>query len=730
MRRRRAGWVIPTAVCAGIALVLPVTPARATTPQRPDVRVSARRDATVTLPTGEHVNLSGTPGRERVLVDHAGVTGAGRALVTYRLQSHTYVAPAVAEPYLGRFLDPDLFDVTRLNATSTANGRLPVRISYRGSVPSAPGVHITSASGGTAHGYLTASSSASFGRALADQWVADSAAGWPRRTTLFTGVTRISADVSTPVRVSPHFPMHTLTIKTIAPDGKPQAEGFIVLLNVDDGRKYGGFVYAEDGEARVSVPAGHYSAISDDFVYNKAKDTAALKITTVNEYLVTGAGQTMTIDHRSATVRATVATPRPATELDRSLQWDRVDAAETSDFGGGYFLDPAIDVAVAPAPKPRYGSVSLTQSWTLVQAKATVPTYSYYLGTLQDHIPPVMRYSYSAQQLATVNAAYYGDGTKPEAAFTRVPYYEGGGLGAYEPVRRATRRTEYVGATGSPVWGDSALINNDSFEDPGYVDGPLRPIPRGTTSSATWFRGPLAPAIPVQPSDAYCFGCRYGNTIGIGLVPWIDSDPTHLGDIYGAEDGLPVARFRFYRNNKLVSDQDDSLGGDFDVSKKKATYKAVLDVDRRLTGAALSTRSQTQLTFSSAKNKGRKLSDDWYCDGDNCRVLPIVQARAALPTDLNGRLPVGRSTITVSVSRVQQASASAAASAKFEYRPEGYGWTTVSLKAVGGGRYSGVITNDRDTAGTYVDVRISGSDKAGSTYRQTVLHAYAVAALR
>ena len=36
-----------------------------------------------------------------------------------------------------------------------------------------------------------------------------------------------------------------------------------LLMNVDDGRKYNGFVVIEDGEARVSLPAGHYSGVFD-----------------------------------------------------------------------------------------------------------------------------------------------------------------------------------------------------------------------------------------------------------------------------------------------------------------------------------------------------------------------------------------------------------------------------------------------------------------------------------
>jgi hypothetical protein len=49
----------------------------------------------------------------------------------------------------------------------------------------------------------------------------------------------------------------------------------------------------------------------------------------------------------------------------------------------------------------------------------------------------------------------------------------------------------------------------------------------------------------------------------------------------------------------------------------------------------------------------------------------------------------------------------------------------VRLKAVGGGRYTGVV-NNREFEGSAVDVRLSAADKAGSTFRQTIVRAYSV----
>lgn len=726
-----------TALTAGLALALPATAALAAAPtaaaptaaaptaDRPSAPVATRRASTVTLPTGDHVRLSGPAGRELALIQPAAASGPGRALLTHRLGSHLYVLPADAEPYLGRFLDPALFDVTALSATRAADGRLPVRIGYRGSAPAVPGVIITSARAGTARGYLTPASSAAFGRALTAQWRADNRAHWPDRATLFTGVTRISADVAPPVTVRPHYPMFTLVVKTIGMDGKPQPFGFLGLMNVDDGRKYVGFVIAEDGEARVSVPKGRYSAIGDDFTFDEATGRSTVAITTANEQ-VTGAGQTLTIDHRTATARPSVQVPRPAALSSYTFDWTRIDAAEQSGLGWGYLLDASTAVRLAPSAPATVGTLNTSQNWNL-SGPGSVPAYTFTLATTADRIPAVPHYRFTAAQLSTVQAAYYGEGRPATAGFLRYPVYaDGGGGGVYEHVARGTRRTEYVGATGQPVWVDAALVNYDSWEDPGFLDGPARSLRAGTKLTIDWFRGPLAAVIPAQTGPGYCFGCRSGNTVGVGLAPFGDSDPTHLGSLFGAEDGLPVARFRFYRNATLVSDQDDYLGGLFTVPAAKAEYRAVLDVDRRLQDPTLSTRSNTELTFSSAAGQGPKLPAGWYCDdGDDCRVLPLLQARVALPTDLNGRLPAGRSTVTVTAARVQNATAAAVTSAGLEIRAAGWGWEPVPLTALGGGKYRGTI--DNSTISGPVDVRLTAADAGGSGYRQTVLRAYTVA---
>ena len=100
--------------------------------------------------------------------------GIGPTLATMTLGGRTYVIPADALPYLGRGLDPGLFDIASL-LRDQAGGRLPVEVRYAGRVPSLPGISITVAHRGIARGYLTAASAKRFGAALARQFAADHA---------------------------------------------------------------------------------------------------------------------------------------------------------------------------------------------------------------------------------------------------------------------------------------------------------------------------------------------------------------------------------------------------------------------------------------------------------------------------------------------------------------------------------------------------------------------------
>jgi maltose-binding protein MalE len=107
-------------------------------------------------------------------------------------------------------------------------------------------------------------------------------------------------------------------------------------------------------------------------------------------------------------------------------------------------------------------------------------------------------------------------------------------------------------------------------------------------------------------------------------------------------------------------------------------------------------------------------------------VLPVLTARVHLATDLNGSVPAGKSTVTVSAGRIQHARASALKSVKLRVRFAGKNWTTIKLTATGTGRYTGTL-DSTGFAGQSADLLLQATDKGGSSFEQTTLRAYSVA---
>ena len=262
----------------------------------------------VTLITGDSVRVS-RDAKGRTIVEGLPATrsGVGAAFQTITTPAHTYVIPNSARPYVGRILDPSLFDVT-----TGAGARIPVRISFAGSsAPAVPGITITSTTAGAASGYLTAASGRRFGTALAAQYLADATAHFPARTTLF-GVTKISAEVSAPPIATPQYPMRTLIIKVLDGRGAPLDFGFITVYNTDNFAKFLNFAVVVDGQARLSVPTGHYGLDTEIDKLDAKGHFVGIGVVTRSDYLVSAQNQVLTVDGRSATSRVSVRTPRPA----------------------------------------------------------------------------------------------------------------------------------------------------------------------------------------------------------------------------------------------------------------------------------------------------------------------------------------------------------------------------------------------------------------------------------
>ena len=219
----------------------------------------------VVLLNGDKIITSATPGGTRFGSVVSAAKGINGALVTLRLGRKTYEVPVAALPYLGRGLDPSLFDVTALIGRETG-GRLPVRVGFQGRPPALPGVQVTHKGSAAEDGYLTASSAKLFGAALARQFRADHPRGSYGKDGMFARGVSVSLAGTTPRPVvTPAFVMHTLTVRGTNLSGKPAEGDFAFVFNVDNSSLFSDPIESLNdffhGVAKFSVPGGHYWAL-------------------------------------------------------------------------------------------------------------------------------------------------------------------------------------------------------------------------------------------------------------------------------------------------------------------------------------------------------------------------------------------------------------------------------------------------------------------------------------
>lgn len=198
----------------GTASAAQTTPRTASAAQSSPGTASA---AGILLLNGDRALVSSTAGGHTTSIQRGpGLSGLAGEVTTFRTAANTFLFPTAALPYLGRGLDPSLFELTALRHAEHG-GRLPVTLHYRGTPHAMPGITVTRRGVGTAQGYLTAASALKFGAALARQMLADHPHGRYGRDGLFAGGLSIAltgAPAAVPAR--PHrisFPMHTLTVR-------------------------------------------------------------------------------------------------------------------------------------------------------------------------------------------------------------------------------------------------------------------------------------------------------------------------------------------------------------------------------------------------------------------------------------------------------------------------------------------------------------------------------------
>jgi hypothetical protein len=746
MRIRRYPGALVTAVAALVA-ASPTPAFSAATPNNSALTVqpvtadaAGQSSHTVALVTGDRVTVTPGPfGKPAYTVEPHDAKAKSGFHSYDDLKGNHFVIPDTAEPYLGRILDPQLFNVTQLlkdGYGDSVDVRTPIRLTFpAGTTPTAPdGVTLTSVRATSADGYITPESGARFAGALRSQIAADVKNNW-RKGAFLGGVSAVAfaGPVDAP-QVTPHYPMRTVHVHVIDKDGNPAPFATFAMYNVDDVfRGTTPLAFAVDGEGRVSLPEGNYSAAMT--FYDRGSDGAptAQRLVSVADFKVGAADGTtpsITLDERTATTQVTASTPKPSEYKSTTVAWVRHDVAHPDPIGLADVAG-AVPYYVSAGQKAQVGTLGLAVGY---HSAAPEPdsTYSYDLYyEHHDGIPADLHYRPSKDQLTAVDNRYHRDVPGADAAFTSIAtgYVPGGTFVNRDVIQAPGHHTDYY--TKVP----NALIRVETFPTaPGYGSetegfaGDWKPLPT-KNSHADWMRGTHVPTFNPDNNVGYCYGCRSGDSMV--FAPLQEGYPDNYDGTYypwfvKPHLSLAVDGTQIYAGDStgvLVSGMPD------EAYSIRAVYDRTMTVPDELHG----TQVHTEWTFTSAKPKVNGIPSNHFCptgNSDPCAALPVLTtAYRIVGADLSGQAESGHTVLDLTVAHQRYADQTPIRTVQAEVSFDaGATWHNAKVNASRASHYSAEWFTPRSAIGTLPTLRVTATDTAGGSITQTVQNAYTVTA--
>jgi hypothetical protein len=681
-------------------------------------------------------------------INFAPVPGASGQVQTLRVAGKTFVIPVAAAPYLGRGLDPSLFDLAALSRIE-AGGRLPVDMAFSGGLPKLPGVTVTHPGAGTAQGYLTRAGAEAFGRALVRQFAADHGRGSYGQDGMFAGGVSLHLAGAPSSRPSPHFPMQTLTVTGTNLAGRPDSGDLAWVFNVDNAARFdnvldGAWNPFDHGTTRFSVPAGHYWALGE-FIRLNGRSFSD-RLTVLPQFRVAGR-TTVNLAERAASSKVTMTTPRPAAVAASSLDLIRFGAAGPAmslSFMrfGGQGVDPG-GVFISPTRRrPTVGKLDTVATQQL-DSPAGAPglPYQYDLAFIQHGRIGSQHYAARPAGLATVTSRFYSAvnsaGSQGRAGMFPA---QGQACGTFDGLMNAkvpAKQIAYLSTGHSLAWLEGYVQTRAGFGSGGQFGFPrvFRPRQRATEN---WGAYPLhfAPDVVLpgtsRTSSAVPSAARSGNSLALDWNAFSDSTPGHTGG--GVFPPLhATASYQIDQNGKRVAGGNvPQFFGFFLTSANLAPGPSVIRFSLTAHGPAnvypLSGTNHTVWTWHSARPRSQPLPPGWTClfpSPSGCAVEPLLTLRYAVRgLSLAGAAPAGAQHVRINVGHLQLARpfriTRATVSVSFD---GGKTWHPARISG-GNGSYTAAFTAP---AGARVTMRTSAADAGGGTITETITNAYGTA---
>lgn len=342
----------------------------------------------------------------------------------------------------------------------------------------------------------------------------------------------------------------------------------------------------------------------------------------------------------------------------------------------------------------------------------------------KDFVPKQVVHTVSERESAVVRSTYTRTGASPWASEQRFGWrpYQGTAWDQYSryvPVGR--ERVEYV-TGGDTLWNHVVHHNVVDVPDLPLAAG-MRNAPRtyrpGQRATERWFGAPVRPSVPrgwTMPS------VRNGDTLSVYVPEFTDSDAGHwsfaeaggfgAGRATAADD---VASAVLYRDGKQTAVSDNGAWGGFEVAPGDARFRLDLTTARVSDDWRLGVRTRTSWTFRSDTTA-------------ESTPLPLLQLDYAVPVDAQGavsRARTHRLGFTVRMQDGMAAPRGVRLKAETSY-DGGKTWTTARTARHGDGRqFTATVERPSKVRGdAYVTLRVTATDSAGDSVRQTVERAY------
>ena len=365
-----------------------------------------------------------------------------------------------------------------------------------------------------------------------------------------------------------------------------------------------------------------------------------------------------------------------------------------------------------------------------------------------DEIWDIARYSdgavpddldYRPRDLARIDTTYYGDPSL--VAEFRWDFVPGVEYGSGYPMRttRGLERTEWVN-TDQVEWYQDATVVDAGWQ----VRDVKRGFDPGEKLESSYFGAIVRPFV----GPGYWAPNRSGDYAQVNLPSWADGaspDRTGAFDTYsGADDRSQL--IEVYIDGALAESSDYQGATVWDIPDGESEWRVVDTATHDGTFLESSTSTRTEWAFTSSGS----------ADDPARQLLPMMQAYYDVDLDESGVAGAGRKrgapvNLELELGHIAEASGIAAITdATLEVRVDGGEWQPIALDVTSADDTVDEPSEDgppmfsegRDVvtayaakirvpdAGAWVDLRVTATDAAGSTFSQEIERAFEVAAVK